>query len=415
MARWKRVRQYILCTFSFAMNSMIVPTANADGNAIADVALAVGDDVSCILLASGQVRCWGNNKSTKFSPSAVTQTAKPLTVPLPLPARLLRARGYQICALLVDGTVQCWGQWLPEPKDPAARWSPVLVTSDAIDLTVGAGHACALHRNGTVSCWGLNRAGDLGDGTNISRPVAALVSGLANVVHIGADDQTCALVRDGTLWCWGEEEQPATTQSNLEGYVGPALGLLPPGTAPTTIDVARVRRLRVGPRLVCVLYVDDTASCYGGILAHQHTAQPLVRNVRSGGTGDPRRVVLPVAWKSLRDITFERFARCWVTGDNVPHCRDDDKSEVDPEDVPAFGDGDHTFPSDGSIHRILRNVKQLEMGQAHRCASQNGTDAAGMPNVWCWGVNEDGEVGRPPREGDYTSGEMFPRPVRVKW
>jgi alpha-tubulin suppressor-like RCC1 family protein len=90
-----------------------------------------------------------------------------------------------VCALLDDGIVKCWGSnsygqlgrnstmSSPDPR-------PVLNISSAWQLAVGQNHACVLITSsipGTddIQCWGLNKDGQLGNGTNENSPVPVFV------------------------------------------------------------------------------------------------------------------------------------------------------------------------------------------------------------------------------------------------
>jgi len=89
------------------------------------------------------------------------------------------------CALQSDGTVKCWGSnyygqlgrnSLISSSDPQL----VLNLSGAWQLAVGKYHACVLttSKDGvsdTIQCWGLNKDGQLGNGTNINSPVPVSV------------------------------------------------------------------------------------------------------------------------------------------------------------------------------------------------------------------------------------------------
>jgi hypothetical protein len=71
------------------------------------------------------------------------------------------------CVRMADGTVRCWGEM--QPLGDASGMSqprPVRIEglSDVEEIGVGNGHACARKRDGSVWCWGRSRHGELGDG-----------------------------------------------------------------------------------------------------------------------------------------------------------------------------------------------------------------------------------------------------------
>ncbi|WP_174591115.1 RCC1 domain-containing protein [Methanocella conradii] len=73
-------------------------------------------------------------------------------------------------------------------------------------ISFGRGHCAALKDDGTVWTWGDNSYGQLGDGTNKSRPIPMRVHGLSNITHIAAGDAyTIAISEDGTIWGWGDD------------------------------------------------------------------------------------------------------------------------------------------------------------------------------------------------------------------
>ena len=69
-----------------------------------------------------------------------------------------------------------------------------------------------LTRDGEVWCWGDNGAGQLGDGTTVTRNVAVRVERLPAATMIASGSFfTCAVAQDGRVLCWG---------SNVNGALG---------------------------------------------------------------------------------------------------------------------------------------------------------------------------------------------------
>jgi len=101
----------------------------------------------------------------------------------------------------------------PEPVD--------LGSFGGSQLVAGQVHTCLVLSSEEVVCWGDNTAGQLGDGTEISRHTPALVRDLFGAVALSAGiGHTCAIRRDGVVVCWGLNDQgqlgDGTTENRLE-------------------------------------------------------------------------------------------------------------------------------------------------------------------------------------------------------
>jgi alpha-tubulin suppressor-like RCC1 family protein len=134
----------------------------------------------------------------------------------------LDAFGRLTCAVLESGRVACWGVG----ADAQAKWLgsmdfariPILVPglTDAVSVAVGWSHVCALRKNGRVACWGDDTHGELGDGVHANMPNSDEtlaytrrpprdVKGLEDVVQLEAGvHATCARLTTGRVVCWGE-------------------------------------------------------------------------------------------------------------------------------------------------------------------------------------------------------------------
>src|SRR6185295_12596295 len=169
---------------------------------------------TCAVTASGVAGCWGSNSSGQLGDGTGTGQLKPVTVS-PLANAVAVAAGTEhSCAVLADGSARCWGSHLfaqlgngtaasgvfsPRPSIVAGGGGSVM----ARGVATGFFHSCVLRANGTVSCWGINRSGQLGDGTETPRLSPVAVAGISNAVAVATgEEHTCALLANGTGRCW---------------------------------------------------------------------------------------------------------------------------------------------------------------------------------------------------------------------
>ena len=162
-------------------------------------------------------------------------------------------------ALLHDGTVMAWGENSSgqlgdgtNSSRPNSALIPGLTNVHAI--AAGGSHSLALLHDGTVMAWGQNSSGQLGDGTNSSRPTPTPIPGLTNVHAIAAGgSHSLALLHDGTVMAWG---------ANYAGQMGD--GTTTPQQSPTPVHgVTNVRVVSAGGLHSLALLHDGTVMAWG--------------------------------------------------------------------------------------------------------------------------------------------------------
>lgn len=175
--------------------------------------VVAGGAHSCAWLRDGSARCWGDNTSGRLGDGTVGgERAVPGPVVNLVEAEGLTAGSGFVCAWQRDGSARCWGlnRWGQLGDGTLTdRARPVTVAglSGVTRVTAGSAYACARRDDGTAWCWGENQEGQLGDGTTIDRATPVRVAGLVDVAGIAANTvHTCAWRRDGVVWCWGNNE-----------------------------------------------------------------------------------------------------------------------------------------------------------------------------------------------------------------
>jgi hypothetical protein len=102
------------------------------------------------------------------------------------------------------------GVWQPVPTvvDPATNTATGWITGFSAKALGGPAtgpgqHTCTVAVTGEGFCWGLNSAGQLGDGTQITRLLPSPVSGGTLFSHVAVGNfHTCGIDVDGSIvWC----------------------------------------------------------------------------------------------------------------------------------------------------------------------------------------------------------------------
>ncbi|MBT3981262.1 MAG: hypothetical protein HOE90_07900, partial [Bacteriovoracaceae bacterium] len=188
-----------------------------------------------------------------------------------------------ICIRTPAGKASCWGrgEWgtIGNNLNPVLHTLPATTASFAfvedsvgVDLTnvaqivAGDKHACARFTDNTVKCWGDNSQNQLGDNTTISRNHAVTVWANAgstipvnDAVWISTEDNhTCIVTTGGNAKCWGDGANGAlgdgsTVDNPFAEFV----------KSDVVTNISTVDKISVGDKNTCVLYTDDTASCWG--------------------------------------------------------------------------------------------------------------------------------------------------------
>ncbi len=345
--------------------------ARAAGNG---TSLAVGSNHTCVLTASGGVKCWGSNSEGQLGDGTTIDRPTPVPVTGLTSGVAAVAAGRHTCALTAAGGVKCWG-WngYGELGDGTTteRTTPVDVTGLASGVaavaTGGGSYTCALTAIGGVKCWGDNRFGQLGDGTTVNRNTPVDVTGLtSSVIAVAAGSgHTCALTVAGGLKCWG---------GNFTGQLGDGTRTtrtVPVDVAGLSSGVASVAV--AGGAHTCALTTARGLKCWGyngyGQLGDGTT---INRDTAVDVTGLTSGVAaVTVGGSHTCALTVAGGVKCW--GYNV---------------TGQLGDGtfdQRTSPVD--VTGLTGGVASVAAGGSHTCA------LTAIGGVKCWGDNRFGQMG----------------------
>ncbi|TAL02756.1 MAG: hypothetical protein EPO08_06135 [Rhodospirillaceae bacterium] len=233
------------------------------------------------------------------------------------------------CAVVRSGDVYCWGGGSNSPtKVPAI--------TEAMQVSVGGNHACAVTQHKAIYCWGSNDSGEIGNGSiggrvDIPTPISKY-SGFVAVTS--GDKHSCGLLENHRIVCWGADWGTGSAGWQVDGGFYQGKARPEPRIIPGLFHVAKVA---AGHELTCALLENGQVICwgselYGGIGHHGYAdfGPSLVWSVEGA-------VDVAVGFHSVCAVLKTGMIRCW--GDNtggklgIGTSRDSNGLDVDAEAI----------------------------------------------------------------------------------
>lgn len=351
-----------------------------------------GPSLTCGLVTTGDIYCWGEPTGTVRGTGVFGATA---------PSPTLVAGGVQWtdvdvgqfggCGITDNAKLYCWGDArlgsLGNGAMAGAYPLPVSVLRDSSFVAVDVGLAngtCAITTGHTAMCWSLGSWGRLGNGADALTAVPVRVSGGHKFAAIATSlSGSCGVTDAGVAMCWGHystlgialEAYPDNCSS--QGPTGEEV-LVPCAKTPVVVSGGITFKPIIfhGGNEVCAIATDNKTYCWG----------PLGGKVPTELAGAPVFTAIATGDMDNCGVAQSGTAYCWGTNRNGRFGMPPDINELHlvPEPVPGG-----------------QRFTQLSMGQNHMCGI--ATDG----NAWCWGSNAKGEL------GDRTTTPSAV-PVRVK-
>jgi alpha-tubulin suppressor-like RCC1 family protein len=326
------------------------------------------------------------------------------------------------CAVVADGTVWCWGensvgqvgvgdagddtctfinQGLALPDACRFRATKVAaLPSGMTRVSAGFQMACAIHGpDGTVWCWGQNEFGALGhdsttdprcpelllvatDGGIPTTPCQAIpsqVPGLTGVAELAVAEYTsCARTSSGAVLCWG-----AGSSGQLGDDAG-ANSVIPVNVRGLPSDVVQLATgIYAGGS--CAVASDGSAWCWGSTPPPEPGTLTAHRIITGGAILLPAFAEIHFGNEGYCARTMDRSVLCWGANDGAQLGQGGCDNDAGHAPVPVVG---------------LPAAVALDSRWLHSCA----LDDLGV--VHCWGVAQDGALGRGDIRGDSKCGVL---------
>ena len=389
--------------------------------------VAGGDEHTCALLESGELKCWGSNdngqlgledtnaRGDEFGEMGNNLSA--VNLGTDLTANQVSSGTAHTCAILDDDEVKCWGtneQGELGLGDTQKRGDEVGEMGDnlpevnlgtdrtASEITVGESQSCAILDNGELKCWGGNGDGELGLGDTNDRgdetgemgddlsTVDLGTSRTAATVAAGSE-HTCALLDNSEVKCWGENVDGKLGLGDTEsrgdepGEMGDNLPAVDLGTNRTAAQIA------VGDAHTCALLENGDVKCWGsgdeGGLGLGDTEN---RGDDSGEMGDDLPTVDLGAGRTAVDIAAGGSYTCAVLDNGEVKCWGRNaEAELGLGDTENRGDEPGEMGDNLPVVSLGtdRTAAQVITGESHTCVRFESKE------VKCWGRNAEAELG----------------------
>lgn len=330
---------------------------------------------TCALDEYGYAYCWGDDfwggRGSDAGRRQWTNAHRPVRVNTSIAFEEIGRGVGHACARTAAGDVWCWGlhngSHLAHGRTTSYyETGPVRVEfpGTATALGVGGMHACLLDERNRAHCWGNNMSFQLGVAEDVQssadlggRTLPVAFDGSFDALAVG-DYVSCGITPDRDLYCWGRTHGGSTTMGELTRL-------------PSRIDTPEPARMVSPGGGGCFLTNPGQTYCWG-----------LMRQNPTGYYQLPEAALIDQRFELLAGgCGLDRGGTAWCWGSNTFH-HFDPAAATEPCGLPSTD---------------LCSPTPIAVTASHRFQSLSTSEAAcgitGEGELYCWGVNERGQLG----------------------
>ena len=151
----------------------------------------------------GKLWSWGYNKYGQLGDGTTTQQTKPIKIMGDKTFKKVIASDYSTLAIDMNDEIWYWGIYYGD-HNGGAKIPQKLDFKIEYSLISGNSHYLFLDKQNKLWSWGANYAGQIGDGTTITRTNPVQIKPETKFTQVSAGDRfSLAIDEEGNLWSWG--------------------------------------------------------------------------------------------------------------------------------------------------------------------------------------------------------------------
>lgn len=357
-------------------------------NGVSNLDLSAGEDHTCAVAGTGQLYCWGSNGYSQAGVIGGTDST-PRPVSMGASSATTVSGGFiHSCSRTTTNQVYCWGdnRWGELGAASGTTFQPQQVVPPApassfLTMATGYYHSCAVANTGRLYCWGSNTSGQLGvqlpvgiDNTPLPQLVT-LPMGVTSFSAVATSKyHTCAVSNNGRVYCWGDNTYGQLGVAGNGGFT-PQEVSLPSGISFKAVTTSSLNS--------CALTTNTgQVYCWGfnrdgqlGTMINSGAETPTL----------PQQVPLPNGANFFLSVTAGGSHSCAVANTGRVYCWGANY-------MGQLGVSKGTHYTGPKLELVplpagAVSFSKVEAGGWHTCGLDN------IGRVYCWGWNENGQLG----------------------